>query len=166
MKIAPLLMLPLMIGQSYAFDAWGFRSGMSEEQTAAVARRDGYKARRSTTDTARFHSLWFFRRGANGTDEIGYGASFCDGRLTWVSHDYKANIGTLFELLSELKSSYGAPTVETSSEVRAEGRVRSIDFNFRPRPDDVTEVAAVLSPNTDTAFGIQVIHHNTEMGCE
>jgi hypothetical protein len=51
-------------------------------------------------------------RAANGTDKIGYGASFCDGRLIWISHDYKANIGKLFELLSDLKSSYGAPTVD------------------------------------------------------
>lgn len=168
MKIASLLALPLMIGQSFAFDVWGFRSGMPEAQATAVGRSEGYEPREDTTDTVtpRWRHLWFVRRGAKGADDVGYSASFCGGRLISISHDYKANVGTLFELLSELRSNYGAPTVETYSAMVTEGRVRSIDFKFKPKPDDVTEISAVLQPDTDTVFRIQVIHHNTEMGCE
>jgi hypothetical protein len=39
MRIAPLLALALVVPQAEAFDAWGFRSGMSEAEVDTVARR-------------------------------------------------------------------------------------------------------------------------------
>jgi hypothetical protein len=45
MKLAPVLVLPLMIGRAFAFDAWGFHSGMLEAQAVALARIRESRAR-------------------------------------------------------------------------------------------------------------------------
>jgi hypothetical protein len=45
MKTAPLFVLPVMIAQTYAFDVWGFHSGMSEDEAAAVGRRNNTEMR-------------------------------------------------------------------------------------------------------------------------
>lgn len=161
MKIAPFVVLPLVTLPAMAFDAWDFHSGMSPEQVAAVAARLGYDSPLQIVEqTVRFQEFSYSKKAS--VYEIGYVAAFCDGRLYWLSHDYAANnMGTLFELLNELKPVYGTPTVNTTSSVATEGRVRTIRFEFSRRPDDVASLSVHLNLRGDTEFGISVAHETS-----
>lgn len=168
MKIAPLLLLPCIIDQAHAFDVWGFHSGMSEEQVIALAHREGYEVRMPSGELAilpRSRFLSLIQRGAQSVPEPVYITGFCDDKLTWVSHGYKSNIAILFDLLNDLKAKYGEPKADTASQVLSGGQARGINFNFRPKPDDVVSIEVTLDMNTDTSFGIEVEHHNTQMVC-
>src|ERR1700757_2142820 len=125
------LLLPLVSLSAGAFDVWGFRNGMRQEQVEALARQQGYDTRvAGPNSTPRFENVAYSRKTPGGTFEIGYVAGFCDGHLAWLSRDYKGNMATLFDLLQDLKSTYGVPTSEPSSSMMPEGRARSLTFGF------------------------------------
>lgn len=158
LRIAPILVLPFALSQASAFEVWGFHTGMTQQQVASVARQQGYDVVKPENTPTRWQNTSYSRKLQSGTYELGYLAGFCDGHLVWLSHDYKGNIATLFELLEELKGTYGAPSVSSSSQVVTDGRIRAISFEFHPRPGDIAEVAVTLNMQDDTDFGIQVIH--------
>jgi hypothetical protein len=148
MKIAPLVGLALLATHANAFNVWGFRSGMSEDQTIAVARGQGYEAHvPGVLSTPRFHNLSFTQK---GTYELVI-ATFCDGHVIGLGHEYKA--------------SYGEPVVHTSSTVITEGRARTMKFNFHPKPDDLVSIDVNINMQDEKDFTIQVFHEIAEMKC-
>lgn len=167
MKITPLLLLPFLASGAVAFDIWGFHSGMSEVEATAAARQQGYEVSAQINSTKRFHIVSFSTRPTNGAPQVGYIVAFCDGRLTWINHQFATqNIGTLFEILNDLGPTYGTASATSKSTMTTEGRVRSIDFKFPPKPDDVASISVTLSAQGDTNFGFSVIHESAQKTCK
>jgi hypothetical protein len=165
MKVTPLLLLPFLASGALAFDVWSFRSGMSEEQATAVARQQGFDLSvQLIGSTKRFHSVSFSR---STNRDLGYIAAFCDGRLNWLSHRYTTqNMGMLFEVLNDLRPTYGAGSITSKSTMTADGRVRLIEIKFPPKPGDVASISVILNAQGDTDFGFSVIHEIAQTTCQ
>ncbi|HVN45986.1 MAG TPA: hypothetical protein VMT66_12220 [Steroidobacteraceae bacterium] len=157
-----LLVLLTAVSPANAFDVWGFRSGMSVEQATATAERQGYSTHAWDAQPGARYKTFTYSTAADPTAFI---AGFCDGRLVWLSHDYKSTMVMLFDLLDDLKKNYGTPTVQTYSQLVAQGQVRSVNFNFPPKPADVPQVGINLTLDSDNGFNIQVMHSTARAVC-
>lgn len=158
--VSPLFLSLMLVAQAHAFDVWGFRSGMKQDQVDAIARQQEYHSKRASPQTKGLVNVWYTRKTAGGPYDVGYIASFCDGRLIWLSRDYKGSTGTLFEVLHDLQATYGAPTVES---VKLEGQARSLNFNFPVRDQqDSVSISMSFDESSDTDFSLQVIHKTLE----
>jgi len=165
-QIALTLVLSVAAMRANSFDAWGYRSGMTEAEASAVAKEYGLEVHPSSFGaTHRFHSV-MFQSPDSAHASLFYIASFCDDRLTWISHSYQADMGTLFAVMSDLSASYGTPTVNTKSSMADDGPIRSLDISYRPRSDDLVKIAVNLAFHSDTNFGIQVIHEVANTNCK
>lgn len=144
-------------GPIHAFNAWGFRSGMSESQVAAIATAQGYEALPPTDVTTHFENVAFLQHSPDG-QITGYIASFCRDRLTWLALTYKPSVGALIDVLKSLMPEYGTPEAFATTQVASGGLVRSLDFRFAPRHNDTTGVNVVSDPDSSTVFALQVTH--------
>jgi hypothetical protein len=157
-----LLVLLAPVSPAGAFDAWGFHSGMSISQAASAAEQQGLTVRPwDAKPGAHYRNVTYSTPDAP-TDYI---AGFCDGRLVWLSHDYKPTAGMLYDVLEDLQKSYGKPTLDANSTLVAEGQVRSLDFYFPARPADLAHVGVNFHFGSEDHFGIQVMHQVAKATC-
>jgi len=146
-----------------AFEAWGFKSGMTQEQAIAVADQQGYAQPNPQQPSAvGFQHLFFGPKAIRVPDGSlnlnGYGLAFCRDHLVSINLEYKPTMGNLMDILESLTHQYGSPTVEASAEILNDGRLRSMKFKFPPKPEDNVWVSINGSQNSETEFNIQVFH--------
>lgn len=159
MRFAGLVILPLLAMRAVAFDVWGFHNGMSLEDAEGHLRQLGYDIVAAVPNPtgSGFFSRIYSKKLLGGTFEAGYFAAYCDGRLVSIARNYPSeNMGTLYDILKDLKATYGRSMASIGSS--ADGQHRMMDFETGNRPDDMVRVDVILNAGDARDFEVRVFH--------
>jgi hypothetical protein len=155
-KVVSLLMLSALVSATYAFDIWGFHSGMTRREADEAARHLGLTPAPFGQDSIRYKGP---------LDRYGYTTSFCDGRLMMLGREYRGSASTLFDVLAEVGAHHTDPVVTLDTLMESSGQLRTIKYTYQGSElNDKTDVNVITQTGSEE-FSIVVLHKDFKMKC-